>query len=171
MVISGLYGDVIFADNAPDTTNYSDYNKNEGFSQYDSFDKKIVEAYEGLPELPKLQRMALRCQKLTRQSFPISPEFDYVTPFVDPQVLMVASNIHTPHIYQNLVARHLRPDLRQFIHQSTMSYFTHPGWLRVFERKFFKLLRHPARAPYFDSAYLKSIGVVPNEAPFLVRSS
>jgi hypothetical protein len=164
-VLSGLYGDVIFADNVPDYTSYSNYYTNEGFVQYDSIDKQIVEAYEGLPALPKLQRMALRCQKLTRQSFPISPGFDFVTPFVDPQVVVVASNIRTSRIYQNLVARHMRSDLQKFIHQSTMSYFTHPNWLRVFERKFLKLLRHPARAPYYDTAYLKSIGVMPNEAP------
>lgn len=167
VVLSGLYGDIIFADNVPFTTSYSEYFKSEGFKKFDLFDSQIVQAYDGLPEMPKLQRMALRCQKLTRQSFPISPEFEFVTPFVDPQVLVVASNIQSPHIYQNLVERHMRPELRRFIHQSTLSYFTHPNWLRIAERKFFKLIRHSARAPYFDSTYLKSIGVVPNEAPFI----
>ncbi len=166
-VLSGLYGDVIFADNVKYTTSYSEYFKSQGFEKFDSFDNQIVHAYEGLPEMPKLQRMALRCQKLTRQSFPISPEFEFVTPFVDPQVLVVASNIQSPRIYQKLVARHMQPELRRFIHQSTLSYFTHPNWLRVAERKFLKLMRHPARAPYFDSNYLQSIGVVPNEAPFM----
>jgi hypothetical protein len=167
VVLSGLYGDVIFADNVPHNTSYSEYFKSEGFKKFDSFDDQIVQAYDGLPEMPKLQRMALRCQKLTRQSFPISPGFDFVTPFVDPQVVLVASNIRTTRIYQNLVSRHMRSDLQKFIHQSTMSYFTHANWLRVFERKFLKLLRHPARAPYYDTAYLKSIGVMPNEAPIL----
>lgn len=167
VVLSGLYGDVIFEDNAPNTTSYSDYFESEGFMKFDSFDNQMIQAYDGLPEIPKLQRMALRCQKLTRQSFPISPEFEFVTPFVDPHVLLVASNIQTPRIYQNLVARHMRPELRQFIHQSSMSYFTHPNWLRFVERKFFNLTRHPARVPYFDSSYLQSIGVAPNEAPFM----
>lgn len=167
VVLSGLYGDVIFADNPPDTTSYSAYYENEGFTQYNYFDKQIVQAYENLPALPKLQRMALRCQKLTRQGFPISPEFNFVTPFVDPRVIVVASQINEPRIYQELVNRHMRPELRKFIHQSTMSYFTHPNWMRVAERKFFKLLRHPARAPYFDNTYLQSVGVSSNEAPFL----
>lgn len=167
VVLSGLYGDVIFADNSLNTTSYSEYYESEGFIKFDSFDTQIVQAYDDLPEMPKLQRLALRCQKLTRQSFPISPGFEFVTPFVDPQVLGVASNIQSPRIYQNLVSRHMRPELRKFIHQSTMSYFSHPNWLRIVERKFFKLMRHPARAPYFDSTYLESVGVVPNEAPFM----
>jgi hypothetical protein len=166
-VLSGLYGDVIFADNKPDCVGYSEYYKNEGFNEFDTFDTQIFQAYEGLPKLNKIQRVALRCQKLTRQSFPISSGFFFSTPFVDPHVLIVSSNIQKLNIYQNLVTRHMHPELRQFIHQSTLSYFTHPNWLRVAERKVFKLFRHPARNPYFDSTFLRSIGVVPNEAPFL----
>lgn len=166
-VLSGLYGDVIFADNVPNLTGYAAYYESEGFKIYNDLDRQIVQAYEDLPQLPNLQRMALRCQKLTRQSFPISPGFDFVTPFVDPQVVLVASKVHSTRIYQEIVARHMRPDLRRFIHQSTMSYFTHPNLFRVLERKAFKLFRHSARHSYFDNEYLNSIGVNRNEAPLL----
>ena len=166
-VLSGLYGDVIFADNIQEKKSYSNYYQSEGFKVFDSQDQKIVQAYDDLPNLPKLQRIALRCQKLTRQSFPISPDFDFVTPFVDPQVVIAASNISSPRIYQNIVSRHMNPKLRPFIHQSTLSYFTHPNWLRTAERKFFKLLGHPVRLPYFDNRYLESVGISSNETPQL----
>jgi hypothetical protein len=166
-VLSGLYGDVIFADNIQETKSYSDYYQSEGFKVFDSQDQQIVEAYDDLPNLTKLQRIVLRCQKLTRQSFPISPDFDFIIPFVDPQVVIAASNICSPRIYQNIVSRHMNPKLRPFIHQSTLSYFTHPNWLRKAERKTFKLLRHPLRLPYFDNEYLKSVGISLNETPQL----
>lgn len=165
VVLSGLYGDVIFADNVKETINYSAYYQAEGFNIFDSQDQQIVQAYEDMPNLPKLQRIALRCQKLTRQSFPISPNFDFITPFVDPQVVITASNVSSTRIYQDIVSRHMHPVLRRFIHQSTLSYFTHPNWLRTAERKTFKLLRHPLRSSYFDTKYLKSVGIASNETP------
>lgn len=164
-VISGLYGDVIFSDNTNSYSTYQDYYNSEGFSLHDSVDRSIVAAYNTLPKLPKIQRIALRCQKLTRQSFPLNEGFDFVTPFVNPDVLICASNVKSKSLYSELVDRHMRPDLKRFIHQSTLSYFTHPTLLRTIERKLFKLIGHPARRPYFNNALLHRLGIKRNEAP------
>jgi hypothetical protein len=168
-VLSGLYGDVVFADNDSLSINYSSYYKSEGFSSHDYDDQQIMEAYNCLPRLSKLHRIALRAQKLTRQSFSISPGFDFVVPFVDPQVVIMASNIENSGLYQSLVRRHMHPKLRGFIHQSTLSYYTHPSWLRFAERKLFNLFQHPFRKPYFDNEYLDQIGILRNEVPALIK--
>ena len=164
-VLSGLYGDVIFSDNTGEERCYSTYYQDEGFEIYDDVDREIVLEYGKMPRFAKLQRVALRCQKLTRQSFPINPGFDFVIPFVDPEVIMVSSQIKSSRIYPEIVSRYMQPELREFIHQSSLSFFTHPNWLRMAERKVFKLLRHPARLPYFDSAYLRTLAVTANDAP------
>ena len=166
-VLSGLYGDVIFADNTVGSQSYESYIAGEGIVAHSDDDRQIINAYNKLPKLPKLQRTLLRCQKLTRQSFPLSPGFEFITPFVDPEVITVASSVKDSGLYSSLVAKYMRPALKEIIHQSTMSYFTHPHWLRVVERKIFKLFKHPARLPYFDVRYLDSIDVKPNEAPLI----
>ena len=166
-VVSGLYGDVIFADNERHSVSYGDYVCQEGLSATNDLDAKIISAYNQLPRLQKLQRTLLRCQKLTRQSFPINQGFNYIAPFVDPEVIAIASAIQSPNIYANLVRRYMRKDLQGIMHQSSLSYFTHAPLLRKFERKLFKLMRHPYRRPYYDVTYLSSIGVTLNEAPFI----
>jgi hypothetical protein len=166
-VLSGLYGDVIFSDNLHNSISYSDYIALEKVGAIDDFDAKIISAYNRLPSFRKLQRTLLRCQKLTRQSFPINSGFNYIAPFVDPEIICIASAIRSRNIYADLVRRFMKKELQKIIHQSTLSYFTHPPLLRKFERKLFKLMRHPDRHPYYDEMYLRRIGVAVNEAPFL----
>lgn len=166
-IVSGLYGDVIFADNKREQKGYVEYVTQEGFTTTNELDLKIMAAYDQLPRLPKLHRTLLRCQKLTRQSFSINKGFNYIAPFVDPMVILIASSIEEKNIYSKIVNRYMRNELKKYIHQSTLSFFTHPPLVRKLERKFFKLLRHPYRKPYYDPQYLSDIGVVPNEAPII----
>lgn len=166
-IVSGLYGDVIFADNTGEQKGYVEYVAQEGFTATNELDLKIMAAYDQLPRLPKLHRTLLRCQKLTRQSFPINEGFNYIAPFVDPMVILIASSIEGKNIYSKIVKRYMRNELKKYIHQSTLSFFTHTPLIRKLERKIFKLMRHPYRKSYYDPQYLKNIDVVPNEAPIV----
>ena len=166
-VVSGLYGDVIFADNVYEQIKYEEFYARAGFTIRNSVDQEIVNAYNCLPPLPKLQRLLLRGQKLTRQSFPISPGFKYITPFVDVDVIIAASTIYSSEIYPEIIRRFMSKDLKKFIHQSSLSYFTHSKFLRLLESKLYRTLNHPLGKPYFDDELLRSLNIARNEAPLV----
>lgn len=168
-VVSGLYGDVIFADNVYEKMAYEEFYIRAGFSIRNSIDKEIVNAYNHLPPLPKLQRLLLRGQKLTRQSFPINPGFKYVTPFVDVDVIIAASKISSSGFYPEIIRRYMSKELKKFIHQSSLSHFTHSKYLRLFESKFYRALNHPMKKPYFDDELLRRLDIRRNEAPLVVK--
>ena len=165
-ILSGLYGDVIFADSEFTNLKFSEYLSIEGFNSYDSLDSKIINEYDNLPKYSKLYRTLLRCQKLTKETLcALNSDFKIIAPFIDPQIIMMASEIGEKNLYPKIIRTLMDKNLSRLLHQSSMSYFLHPKWLRVAERKILKLMMHPYRTPYFDDKYLNDVQIKRDFSP------
>jgi asparagine synthetase B (glutamine-hydrolysing) len=166
LVLSGLYGDVIFSDNNKfKKCAYIEFLEDQNIVVTDFYDKMIVNAYNRLPPVPKLYQLLLRAQKLTRMSFTVSEGFNFYTPFVDIDVVFMASNVNNRDFYSKLIKRHMNIQLRNFIHQSTLSYFYHPWILRRITLIMLTVLHSKYRIPYFSSLLLKKLKIQKNFAP------
>jgi hypothetical protein len=166
LVISGLYGDVIFSDNWRfKECSYTEYLKSEGIEVESFYDKLIVAEYDKIPRLPKLYQILLRAQKLTRMSFTVSRGFQFYTPFVDLEVVYLASKIEVFDLYPKLIRRKMNKNLKIYNHQSSLTKFHYVFLLRKVINRYRTLLGDPYMCPYFDDGLLRKIGVVRNFAP------
>ncbi len=167
VVISGIYGDVIFADSIEnECLNYRDFCKNYNIYPYDEEDEKIMQAYSKFRPNYKLFRTLLRCQKLTKQSL-IALQYPnrVLTPFLDNEIVFGVRTLKEKNIYPRFVKLVLSSKQQSIIHQSSLSTFTLPLSIRLIQRQLYKLIYPEIRTPYFNEKSLCDIGVGRHETP------
>jgi hypothetical protein len=162
VVVSGLYGDVVFEDNPKHEkfTTYSEYLKYNNIEVLSDIDVLVVKAYDSLPNWEKLYRILLRSQKMTKQGVLLNNRnLKCFIPFLDTKLLSIAFQVEENYVYCKLVKKIMKDELLGIIHQSSLSYFCHSKFLRKFERLYFKNVNRKYGAPYYDEKYLRSIGI------------
>jgi hypothetical protein len=164
-ILSGLYGDVIFADNVITSDSYSRFYEREGWSPNDDTDSQVISAYTQFSTIPKFQRVLLRAQKLTRLGLVYHRGFKVVAPFVDYQVISASSAYRGVGLYPRIVRRWMRPSLRRYMHQSSASWMTHPKILRKVTKGLLMVAQASVLTPYFTPKLLASLQIEPGEVP------
>lgn len=165
-ILSGIYGDVIFGDNIGEVNSFSRYMNSQGINAANEIDALVINAYDCLPPYEKLYRILLRCQKLTKVSLHVlNNGFRIISPFLNDSVVAGASILRQKNMYPSIVRRVMRRNLANIIHQSSLSYFTHPPIMRVCEKRFLKVARRDLAIPYFNEEYLSSLGLEPDDCP------
>lgn len=169
VIISGIYGDVIFADmDSEETLRYGDYCKKNGVDISTDEDMKIIKAYDEFEPNYRLFRVLLRCQKLTRQSL-IALQYPtkVFSPFLAPDFIFGLSAFRERNLYKGVVKHFLPRRQALILHQSSLSTFILPDFCRFVERQLRKVINPKVRRPYFDVEVLKKIGIARHEAPVL----
>lgn len=149
VLFSGLYGDIIFADNKDKSSNFSNYCKDYDSKYINKTDKLLIEAYDKLPKLNKLNQVLFRCQKLTRFSFDIDKTSKISIPFLDNNVIYAASVVSCKNLYPQMIRKFMERNLSNIFHQSSCSNFTHPKYIRILSKIYHKLCRTKLSLPYF----------------------
>jgi hypothetical protein len=148
LLFSGLYGDVIFGRNQTQAVGFSDYCEEHQVVPANSTDELLVRAYDRLPRLSKLYQTVLRCQKLTRLSFEVDKTSMISVPFLDNDVIALAS-YYKNFSYPSFVKDFMPEELASIWHQSSCSKFTSPKAIRLMTKIWFKVSRAPLSRPYF----------------------
>lgn len=165
-ILSGIYGDVVFGETTVSPMTFGEYIHLEKIQIDSDLDEKIVKAYSSLPQSNKLNRILLRCQKLTKVSLHVmNNDFTIISPFLDDRVVAAASAQKMKNLYPVVVKNLMTPELAKILHQTTISHFTHPKFVRYIEKRFNQLTFSRIQIPYYTEKYLSSLGVTPNQAP------
>ena len=149
VLFSGLYGDVIFADNKRTSSSFSSYCTILNSTFLNNTDRLLIAAYDQLPNFEKLNQVLLRCQKLTRFSFEIDKTSKISIPFLDNDVIYLASVGPQKNLYSRLVKLFMEEKLSTIFHQSSCSVFTHPMPLRIITKIYNRFFRTKLSRPYF----------------------
>lgn len=149
VLFSGLYGDVVFADDKWKVSPFSNYS-----SSFVSFfntgtDRLLTAAYDQLPHYEKLNQILLRCQKLTRFSFDIDETSRISIPFLDNDVIYLACVGERRNFYPRLIKFVMDKRLSKISHQSSCSVFTHPAPVRLITKIYHRVFGTRLSRPYF----------------------
>jgi hypothetical protein len=151
LILSGLYGDVIFSDKTR-KVNFSNYLYSSlNDISFDSIDNQVINCYSESLISEKLALLLLRCQKLTKQSLNIDIlENDCFIPFLKNSVLAEVEDCSEKFLYKRIIKNIMSRELRLILHQTTLSHFTMPEFVRFLEKVFHKLLYKKYSKPYFS---------------------
>lgn len=156
IILSGLYGDVIF----------SDKNKLEKFETYiqkvlpyekiTHIDQLIIKAYSEYPLPEKINLLLLRAQKLTKQSLNMTA-FDVFIPFLKNEVIRAVIGNSQRNLYPYIVKHSMQKSLRTILHQTSLSTYTYPKIIRVLQKIYHRLIRSNYCKPYFSTSSINRL--------------
>lgn len=159
-ILSGLYGDVVFS-NKTKKVNFSYYlNSNLEGVNFDYIDSQIIKCYSEFLISEKLALILLRCQKLTKQSLNMTQiQNDCFIPFLKNSVLSEVENCSEKFLYKKIIKKIMSKNLKFILHQTTLSHFTMPEFIRIFEKVFFKFIYKKYSKPYFSNELVSRYNV------------
>ena len=151
IVFSGLYGDVVFGRKLDHWGSFSEYCRRNDVEVTSETDRLLITAYDGVHVSGKLYQVLLRCQKLTRMSFPLDQSSKFSIPFLDNDVLGIVCDFDELS-YPEFIRRFMPHDLSNVIHQSSLSRFTASLAWRLFSKIIYRVSRSVLAKPYFKGA-------------------
>jgi hypothetical protein len=157
LILSGLYGDVILADTEIENQTFSEYINSEGVHCNSAVSLKIAHEYDKIQPNQKLNRVLLRCQKLTRLGLNTIKAEKVACPFVELNLILMASKNTEKNLYRQVVNSLGASEIFTIIHQTTSSYFHHPQVVRLMQKAILKLIRHPYTKPYYTAATIQRL--------------